>query len=94
MSLRKPNNDYMRSKKGLLDFRKLMRKAFDKIKAKHGQDVELNIFPAMPVSVAIELGRVWMPKADLPMIIYDQNLIIYDQNSKLGGFSKAIKINN
>jgi hypothetical protein len=80
-----PNNDYIRSKNDLRDFRKIMRTAFDKIKAKHGQDAELNIFPAMPVSTAIELGRVWMPKADLPMIIYDQNY-------KLGGFSKTITI--
>jgi len=82
-----PNNDYIRSKADLRNFRRTMRKAFDRIKAKHGQDAELHIFPAMPVSTAIELGRVWMPKADLPMIIYDQNY-------KLGGFQKAILIKN
>ncbi|MGO7632002.1 HNH endonuclease, partial [Rhizobium ruizarguesonis] len=26
-----------------------------------------------PVSAAVELGRVWMPKAHLPMRIYDHN---------------------
>lgn len=82
-----PNNDYLRSKNDLLDFRKVMRIAFDKIKAKHGQDAQLHIFPAMPVSTAIELGRVWMPKADLPMIIYDQNW-------KREGFYKTITITN
>ena len=80
-----PNNDYLRNKRNLRDFRQVMRKTFDKIKAKHGQDAELHIFPAMPVSTAIELGRIWMPKADLPMIIYDQNY-------KLGGFQKTILI--
>ena len=64
-----------------------MRIAFDRIKAKHGQDAKLHIFPAMPVSAAIELGRVWMPKADLPMIIYDQNW-------KREGFFKTITITN
>jgi allophanate hydrolase subunit 2 len=39
----------------------------------------------MPVSAAVELGRVWMPKADLP-------LVIYDQNTSLGGFVKALEI--
>jgi hypothetical protein len=35
----------------------------------------LNIFPAIPVSVAVEMGRVWMPKADLPLIIFDRNRV-------------------
>jgi hypothetical protein len=26
----------------------------------------------MPASLAVETGRVWMPKADLEMLIYDQ----------------------
>jgi hypothetical protein len=26
----------------------------------------------VPVSIAVELGRVWMPKADLPLIVYDE----------------------
>lgn len=82
-----PNNDYIRNKNNLQDFRRVMRLAFDRIKAKHGQDAELHIFPAMPVSVAVELGRVWMPKADLPMIIYDQNY-------QTGGFLKALTINH
>ncbi|MAT54439.1 MAG: hypothetical protein CMN32_08140 [Saprospirales bacterium] len=82
-----PNNDFLRSKADLQNFRKVMRIAFDRIKAKHGQDAKLHIFPAMPVSAAIELGRVWMPKADLPMIIYDQNW-------KREGFFKTITITN
>lgn len=36
---------------------------------------------------AVELGRVWMPKVDM-------GLIIYDQNSSLGGFVKAIEFEN
>lgn len=80
-----PHNDFIRNKTNLRDFRKTMRRVFDLIKAQHGQDAQLHIFPAMPVSVAIELGRIWMPKADLPMMIYDQN-------NKLGGFKEAILI--
>ena len=34
---------------------------------------------------AIEVGRVWMPKADLP-------LVVYDQNRALGGFGRALEI--
>jgi len=80
-----PDNDYLRSKNQLRDFRKIVRKAFDQIKATHGQQTVLNIFPAMPVATAVELGRVWMPKADMQMVIYDQN-------HKLNGFFKTIEI--
>ena len=41
----------------------------------------------MPVATAIEFGRVWMPKADMP-------LNIYDENTANGGFSLAIQIKN
>jgi len=81
-----PNNDYIRNRDNLKNFRKTMRIAFDKIKAQHGQHTKLHVFPAMPVSTAIEMGRVWMPKADLP-------LVIYDQNRTRNGFYKTIKIN-
>lgn len=67
-----PNNDFLKTEKQLSDFRKIVRSLFDKIKFHHGY-VDLHIFPAMPISASIELGRVWMPKTDMPMIIYDQN---------------------
>ena len=59
----------------------------DRIKAAHGQDSMLHLFPAVPVSIAVEIGRVWMPKADLP-------LRIYDQNPRTGGFSMTFDITN
>ena len=80
-----PNNDYMKSRLHLQDFRSQARRALDQIKEKHGEDMEIHVFPAMPVSAAIELGRVWMPKADLPMILYEQN-------RKNGGFFQTLKI--
>jgi hypothetical protein len=39
----------------------------------------------MPIATAIELGRSWMPKADMP-------LIIYDENKSRTGFYKTIEI--
>ncbi len=80
-----PNNDYLKSPLHLQDFRCQARKTFDQIKAQHGEDATIHVFPAMPVSTAIELGRVWMPKADLPMILYDQN-------RKNGGFFQTLII--
>jgi hypothetical protein len=62
-----------------------MRRLFDKIKAEHGHDTVLHVFPAMPVAAAVEFGRIWMPKADMRMTIYDENKI-------LGGFVSATDI--
>ncbi|MDD3344740.1 MAG: SAVED domain-containing protein [Sulfurospirillaceae bacterium] len=66
------HNDFMRSKSQLSLFRKEIRKLMVKINEKHPKK-PLKIFPAMPISCAIELGRVRMPKSDMQWIIYDQN---------------------
>jgi hypothetical protein len=66
-------NDIMRHPDDLMEFRRFLRNAYNAIKATHGEAAEIHVFPAIPVSAAVETGRVWMPKADLPLIIYDQN---------------------
>jgi hypothetical protein len=81
-----PFNDYLQNEVHLEDFNIQIRYLLDKIKAKHGK-VPLHIFPAMPIATAIEFGRVWMPKADMP-------LHLYDENTAIGGFIKVIEISN
>jgi hypothetical protein len=39
----------------------------------------------MPAALAVEFGRIRMPKADLP-------LLIYDENRETGGFKPALTI--
>lgn len=85
LTIENPNNDFLKSPEQLGLFRQKFRQLLDRIKAIHGQDVELYLFPAVPVAVAVEIGRVWMPKADLP-------IRIYDQNRKTGGFSMTFYI--
>lgn len=80
-----PENDFLKSKKQLSEFRRVFRKLLDEIKYKHGQENAINIFPAAPVAINVEIGRVWMPKADLP-------LVVYDQNHKTNGFQYALTI--
>jgi hypothetical protein len=80
-----PNNDNMRHSQDLAEFRRLLRRVFDEIKASHGENAVINVFPALPVSAAVEVGRVWMPKADLPMTVFDQN-------RQVGGFAPAMDI--
>lgn len=76
------HNDIMRHPEDLATFAKLFRGTLDEIKARHGENVELHVFPSVPVSVAVEAGRSWQPKAHPP-------LIIHDQNRTLGGFVRA-----
>lgn len=85
LTVSQPHNDMLKTREQLSDFRKAVRSAMLEIKAAHGHDALLHIFPAMPVACAIELGRARMPKADMPWQIYDQN-------NKVGGFQAAIKI--
>lgn len=73
LEVAEPSNDIMQSREQLGQFRKTFRRLLDRIKAHHGQNASLHLFPAVPNSVAIEIGRVWQPKADLPMTIFDQN---------------------
>ncbi len=79
------HNDFMRSQAQLTMFRQAVRRLIVSINEKHGLSTPLHVFPAMPASCAIEMGRVRMPKADMPWIIYDQN---YKHNA----FIKTIEI--
>jgi len=78
-TIEKPNNDFLKSEQQLSMFRQQIRILLDRIKSIHGDDCSLNVFPSMPVATAVEFGRVIMPKADLP-------IILYDENHALGGF--------
>lgn len=85
ISIAVPHNDFLKTRQQASDFRALMRRIMDKIKAHHGQDATIHIFPAMPVALAVELGRIRMPKADLPFAIYDED-------REKGGFGHALLI--
>ncbi len=74
-----PNNDIMRRSEDLAEYKRRLRRMLDRIKAKHGEHVVIDVFPALPASAAVETGRVLMPKADLP-------LRVWDQNRTMGGF--------
>ncbi|PFH91382.1 SAVED domain-containing protein [Bacillus sp. AFS088145] len=82
LTIETPYNDFLKSREQLKQFREIFRKLMDLIKAEHGHQNEIHLFPAAPASVAVEIGRVWMPKADLPLNIYDEN----------NGFSLVMKI--
>lgn len=86
ITIDKPFNDFLKAEEHLKAFSEALRVLLNEIKARHGQ-LPLHVFPAMPIATAIEFGRVWMPKADMP-------LYIYDQNTANGGFVKVVEISN
>lgn len=87
VTIESPHNDFLKSRAQSRVFRETARRMMDRIKTRHGEQAIIRVFPAMPVALAVELGRILMPKADLP-------LEIYDENKKLGGFVRALEINS
>lgn len=85
LTAEEPHNDIMRRPQDLSEFKRRVRTLLDRIKGVHGEGAEVNVFPAVPNSVAIEFGRVRMPKADLPMLVWDQN-------RQRGGFIPTLRI--
>jgi hypothetical protein len=85
ITVQTPHNDLMKSRDQLAELRAVLRRTFDQIKFAHGQSAILHIFPAAPISACLEVGRVRMPKADMPWQLYDQV-------NPLGGFVPALCI--
>lgn len=74
ITIENPHNDFMQAKQQLSLFRKRMRSLIVDIKQQHGEATPLHIFPVMPVSCCIELGRARMPKPDMPWLVYDHDI--------------------
>lgn len=68
-----PHNDFLKSVDQLSAFRAKIRELLAEVGRVHGMETPLAVFPAMPVACAVEFGRARMPKADMPMVIFDQN---------------------
>jgi len=79
-----PNRDYLQFRSQLMEFAKIYRELLAEIRKRHGNDCEINLFPAIPVSVAVSCGRELLPKADPKVLVYD-----YDST----GFKPILKIN-
>jgi hypothetical protein len=87
LTIPEPTQECIRSQADLNVFYLEVLKTMDTIKATHGDEQPLSIFPAAPVSTMVQLGLARQPKADLYWIIYDEV-------KELGGFVEAIRIGN
>jgi len=66
-----PRMDFLCHPNQLEQLRKAYRDFFQQVRAFHGQNVVLHVFPVAPNSAAVEFGRTWMPKVDARLILYD-----------------------
>jgi len=85
LTIDRPHNDFLKNPSQLSEFRGASRRLMARIAEMHGNRETLSIFPAMPVACAVELGRIRMPKSEMPWIVYDHN-------NKTEGFKRAIQI--
>ena len=72
ITIEEPNRNFVRSTKTQAEFVKVFRGMMEKIKNDHPTADRICVFPAMPQSLAIRAGMDYMPKADLPITIYEQ----------------------
>lgn len=66
-----PNNDFLKTEAKLKEFENITRQILDRIKASSIAYNEIRVHMAMPVACAFMLGHVWMPKADMKLVLYD-----------------------
>jgi hypothetical protein len=75
LTIAEPSVYYLRAQEQLELFTQEWRALLTKIRATHGEKCEIHVFPAVPNSVAVEMGRALLPKQDPPMHIYNRNAL-------------------
>lgn len=70
ITIEQPNTDFLKSKEMLYDFGRTVETVLDDISKVAGVQ-SLDVYMSVPVSCAIEFGRVWMQKANVSLNIYD-----------------------
>jgi hypothetical protein len=73
LTITKPSVHYLRAQEQLELFAQEWRGLLTKIRMTHGEKCEVHVFPAVPNSVAVEMGRALLPKIDPIMHLYNRN---------------------
>jgi len=85
ITIEKPCRTFVTSESIQNAFVDTFRTAMEHIKNIRPTPTEIHIFPVMPVSLIIRAGMDYMPKADLPVILYEQA-------NQSAGFFEALTI--
>ncbi len=86
ISIDQPNPGFLTQESHLQKFKFQYRSLLSNIREKHGEDIQIHLFPAIPAPIAVLCGRELLPKVDPPCIVYDYE-------SEQGGFIRTIQIN-
>ena len=86
ITISEPSPHFLKSKKQLEIFSYEYRKLLNEIQAKHGRNCKIYILPAVPVSIAVECGRVILPTKD-------PEIFACEYYSDKGGFQAVLQIN-
>ena len=85
ITIEEPSPHFLKNPKQLEHFSYEYRKLLNQIQATHGHRCKIYILPAVPVSIAVECGRVLLPTKDPEIFACEY----YGQD----GFRKVLKIN-
>lgn len=80
------NTEFLKYKSRLDKFRVLYRQVLSEIRAKHGAECTIHLFPAIPSPIAVLCGKELLPKSD-PAVL------VYDNDRAKGGFVPTLIIN-
>ena len=86
ITIEEPSIHFLKSGKQLEGFSREYRKLLNKIQATHGDSCQISIIPAVPAPIAVECGRVLLPKSDPEIFVYE-----YDNSQDR--FRRVLKIN-
>jgi hypothetical protein len=86
ISMEEPTPGFLSQKSRLEKFRKRYRELLSQIRKRHGKDVSIHLFPAVPAPIAVLCGRELLPKSD-------PSVNVYDHEKDRGGFIKILTIN-
>ena len=73
ITIKEPSPHFLKSRKQLEGFSREYRKLLNKIQATHGDSCQISIIPAVPVPIAVECGRVLLPKSDPEIFAYEHD---------------------
>jgi hypothetical protein len=85
ITISQPRRDFLQSKEQLELFRSEWFKLIAQVRSDFGEDCIIHLFPAIPVAIAVEIGRSLLPKSDPTMIVYDQD-------KEHGGFQAVLTL--
>lgn len=85
ITIENPSPHFLKNPKQIKRFSSEYRALLNEVQARHGHRCKVHILPAVPITVAIECGRVLLPTKDPEIFVCEY----YDQD----GFQKVLKIN-